>query len=534
MRPLTALTGSLSLPSSHRREIARRLERLDNSAPVPLAPRQTASTFFGGGYLASSEMISFMEVYSTDGVVHPIVSRLAEAVSSLEWKLYQEGASGAEEDRIEVTSAAILDLFDHPNDFQTMTEIVESGQQHWELVGETSIVLGFSAGVKLPLDMWVLRPDRIEPVPDPYEFLRGWVYRAPGDGERIPLEPYELLRMRHPNPLDPYRGMGAIQSLLRDLDAQRFSKEWQAQFFLNSARPGGVIEVDRRLGDDEWEEMRERWAEQHQGVSKAHRVAIIENGAKWIENAFSIKDLQLAELENVGRDKALVAFGFPKAALGIVEDVNRANAEAGEYLFARWLVKPRANRWRTMWNTQLLPQTLPGGRQEVKRRRWCLDYEDPVPENSEQALNELKVKGDVVVALTGAGFDAAEVLELVSWPELNYDKPAPPPVQVPGRVGEPAPALPAEPDDTVPEAFLAGVYARAGLAPDVDMAMRWKVIGHPDDNCCEPCRENIGQLYRNRSSAYADYPGGAGYIKCVGAKYGNKCRCKVIRRRAEQ
>lgn len=70
-------------------------------------------------------------------------------------------------------------------------------------------------------------------------------------------------------------------------------------------------------------------------------------------------------------------------------------------------------------------------------------------------------------------------------------------------------------------------------ATAIDLAMRWKVVGHPDDNCCDPCKKNIksGKTYRNRSSAYADYPPGEGYIKCVGAQYGNHCRCKVIKRR---
>jgi hypothetical protein len=72
------------------------------------------------------------------------------------------------------------------------------------------------------------------------------------------------------------------------------------------------------------------------------------------------------------------------------------------------------------------------------------------------------------------------------------------------------------------------------LAGPIEMAMRWKVVGHKDDNCCNPCKKNLGKLYRNRTSAYSDYPAGKGYIKCVGAKYGNSCRCKVVRRRAEK
>jgi hypothetical protein len=64
--------------------------------------------------------------------------------------------------------------------------------------------------------------------------------------------------------------------------------------------------------------------------------------------------------------------------------------------------------------------------------------------------------------------------------------------------------------------------------------MRWKVKVHPDStNRCEPCEKNKSKTYRNRSSAYADYPGGKGYIKCVGAQYGNKCRCTIVKRRAK-
>lgn len=74
-------------------------------------------------------------------------------------------------------------------------------------------------------------------------------------------------------------------------------------------------------------------------------------------------------------------------------------------------------------------------------------------------------------------------------------------------------------------------FARALLAAGVEAAMRWVVSAHKDDNTCEPCRNNDGRLYRNRTDAYADYPGGKGYIKCVGAEYGNRCRCTIKKRR---
>jgi hypothetical protein len=69
------------------------------------------------------------------------------------------------------------------------------------------------------------------------------------------------------------------------------------------------------------------------------------------------------------------------------------------------------------------------------------------------------------------------------------------------------------------------------FAAGVDNAMRWVVKAHIDANVCEPCKKNNKKTYRNRASAYADYPGGKGYIKCVGAEFGNKCRCVVTKRK---
>ena len=63
-----------------------------------------------------------------------------------------------------------------------------------------------------------------------------------------------------------------------------------------------------------------------------------------------------------------------------------------------------------------------------------------------------------------------------------------------------------------------------------EMAQRWVVKAHIDDNVCEPCQENDGKTYRNRADAYADYPNGRGYKNCVGAEFGNKCRCRIMKR----
>ncbi len=232
-----------------------------------------------------------------------------------------------------------------------------------------------------------------------------------------------------PSPLDPYRGTGPIQSILTDLDSVKASSEWNRAFFENSAEPGGVISVPVALNDEEFNRLSSQWAENHQGVSKAHRVAILENDGKWTPAGYTQRDMQFAELRTLGRDVILEAFGFPKSMLGIVDDVNRATFEGSEYFYAKWLIESRAKRWRDWLNTQLLPLYGPTS----EGLEW--DFVSPVPKNSEADNASLTAKTGAVSTLTSGGFDPAEVLAMVEWPALKYTKPEPPTIVAPPSQG---------------------------------------------------------------------------------------------------
>jgi HK97 family phage portal protein len=482
-----------------------------NRAPVPVGTSGSSSqislaTFARSGY--DDERL--MATFGQNGTVHAIVTKCASGTASAEWKLWRKALSGKPEDRIEVTKHAALDLWNKPNPFMARQEFVESSQQYIDLVGEADLVLSY--GFNIPIEMWPVRPDRVDPVPDKYDFLKGYIYRGP-EGDQVPLELKECLQIKLPNPWDPYSGLVPIQSILSQIDASRYSAEWNKNFFLNSAEPGGVIEVDHELDDREFDQLRDRWAETHKGVSKAHRVAILENGAKWVSRNQTMRDMQFAELRGVSRDAILEAFGFPKPILGIVENVNRANAEAAEYLFAKWLLVPRLERWKAMLNHELLP--LFGGAAEGLE----FDYESPVAENSETENAALTARFNAAVAAVGAGFDSVEVLKACGLPDIAFSKPEPKIIQAP-----PAPGEQGKPGDDPNLKNLQNLIR-------LDNAMKWIAQEHIDDNTCDPCKENDGKLYRNRADAYADYPDGKSFRLCVGEKFGNHCRGTVVKRR---
>ena len=535
--------------------------------PVPFSGRAQSYGVFGSNRTAEGQMRAMSSV----GTLFAIVDRTSNATALVDWKLYRKAKSGRKEDRTEVTSHAALDLWNSPNKFMPRQEFVEAQQQHFDLTGEAWWVIARAPGFKLPLEMWPVRPDRITPVPDREKFLKGYVYTSP-DGEQIPLELDEVIQLRRPNPLDPYRGLSPVLSILPDLDTSRYSAEWARAFFINSAQPGGVIEVPVHLDDREWDEMRERWAEQHKGVHNAHKVAIIEHGAKWSDRTISQRDMQFVELRGATRDAVREAYGISKTAIGDFEDINRASALAAKSWFAEQQTVPRLERIKGALNNELLPMYGPTA------EGLEFDYEPPTPPDPEIEATTLTARANAASALAATGMWAPEgILSAVGLPEIEpapsaggdgtlgarelgdmiqsiylgvdtvltwdeareilnragagLDLSVPPPAQL-ARRGR----VPAKPDDApvegepTPEPTDAWSETVAGLTEDIENAQRWVVKITDDGDTCHNCREQAGRTYKNRQQAYEDYPGGEGYVRCEGVQYGNACRCRVVKR----
>lgn len=389
------------------------LADLVNRTPIPLTSPASSRSLVSTGLTRGSKdaQLSVMETVST---MFSITSLLAEAVAAVDWKMFRthDGRGRVRgEDPPEVTDHLALRVWNQPNAFMSRQELVETVQQHVDIVGEGWGVLGFyDAAQTLPKEIWPARPDRMHVVPDVEEFIAGYWYATP-DGNQMPLTVDEVLRIKLPNPRDPYRGMGPVQSLMADLDGIRYSAEWNRNFFFNSAEPGGIIEFEGNLSDPDFRKLVRRWNEQHRGVTKAHRVAILEKG-KWVANSFSQKDMQFVELQDVSRDKVREAYRVHKHMLGQSDDVNRANADAADYTFAKRLVVGRLERWKGMLNRQFLPRFGATGTGVY------FDYVNPVPEDQELENATLQARTTSFKTLIDAGVDPTAAAETCDLPIL--------------------------------------------------------------------------------------------------------------------
>lgn len=422
-----------------------------NDSPVPMSSRSSSAFSFGdifgaGDSFDLEKQLASLEDSST---LMGIAGRKCSAQAQVDWTLYRKSPDGDPEKRVPDVTHWAWSLWNKPNHVETGMEFREVGAQHLMLTAERYWVLGYSPRMPLvPLEMWAARPDRMVPVRDPYKVLIGWMYRGP-DGDPIPLKLREVVQTKVPHPLDPLRGLSPIRALRTNIASVRAAEAWNANFFVNGAEPGGIIQFNESLTETEWNEFVERWTEQHRGVNRAHRIAVVENGT--YTPFFNHRDMEFGSLQDKGRDRQLEAYGMPRSMLGITEDVNRANAEAAEYMFSKWVVGTDLRRDRDVLNNKLMMLFPPGLDGTVYE--W--DYDDPTPDNEEAEDRERTSKATSFKTYIDAGATpqwAARVCELPDDVEMrdgaleNRDAPKQP-MLPPGQA---QPALPAGPQREQP------------------------------------------------------------------------------------
>lgn len=312
-------------------------------------------------------LTAYGEIYSLFG----IALRIATAVGEVKWRLYK-GSERSE--RSQVADHPILTLLDFANEFQTGQEIIELTQLHMDLAGKAYWYLPKN-GLGVPGEIWVMPPHLMKIAASEKDFITGYVFQC--GSEQVPFDKSEIIRFPMPDPVNPRGGIGYAQPAAVELDTEAYAGKWNRNFFYNSARADAVIEADHRLNEEQYEQLRTQWKGQHQGVSRAHKIGILEEGLTYKQIQISQKDMDFPNLRKQTRENLMFTFGIPLSVMGITENVNRANAEAGEYTFAKGVIKPRLTRIKNKLNEQLLPMFPLAKGVEI-------DFDEVVPETIEQ------------------------------------------------------------------------------------------------------------------------------------------------------
>ncbi len=326
----------------------------------------------GGAIPPNFTTKDYLEAYESIGWWHAVVFRIALGLSEVQWTLFD--VSNKDKPN-QVYEHPILDLLHLVNPFQTSEEFIALDTIYMECLGESFWVLSNNNNGE-PGEVVLAYPELMSVIPaKAFPYVKGYVY---GTGENaIPLDVKNVIHFKYPNPRNQFRGLGQAQAIGINLSAEKNADKWVDQFFYNSARPDGVLQFEYSLSDEQFDKLKKQWSEKYKGVNKAHQVALLDGGGKYVQVQNTIKDMDFPNLKLKNRDIILGVQGMPLSVMGISENVNKANAEAGDYTFARWIVKPRLDWKKAKLQEQLLPLF-----KDSKNLK--LGFEEIVPETAEQ------------------------------------------------------------------------------------------------------------------------------------------------------
>lgn len=247
-----------------------------------------------------------------------------------------------------------LTLFEKPNQDMGLQQLLEATVTHLLLNGECMWVLDRTEPTAMPTEIVPFDGRAFEPVLNKAQNVVGWKTESIGeDGQKkeIRFARWEVCYFKLFNPYDPIRGLSPIEAAQLGIDQDQLASQYNKAFFSNSALPGGVIEVDEDLTEEQFNHMLNQFREHHQGANKAHTLALLEGGAKYKQLSISQKDMEFLNQKKWNRDEVLACFKVPKLELGVWDDVNFAVAkvQAREFWVKTLVPKMKLIEW-VLWS----------------------------------------------------------------------------------------------------------------------------------------------------------------------------------------
>lgn len=169
-------------------------------------------------------------------------------------------------------------------------------------------------------------PTQIKPIHPDYAQVR----RAPAGAVNAgapeyrfngkPVKIDDVFHIRNLSLAGSLVGLNPIEYLRVAIALALAQEGYGAAYFKNSANPGGVIEAEDDLDDEEVGVLARSWMQAHQGVGQSHLPAVLTAGAKFHAIQITPQDSQFLESRAYsGSDISGKIFRVPPHMIGIVD-----------------------------------------------------------------------------------------------------------------------------------------------------------------------------------------------------------------------
>lgn len=284
---------------------------------------------------------------------------LSETIASLPLKLYEHLEPRGK--RLREDHPLFSVLHHVPNPEMTSVEWRDVSMAHVLLWGNaySEIVRDGRGRIR---ELWPLNPDRVRVERDPV--TRELIYRvtlpvtASEPLTLVRLQAHEVFHLRGFS-LTGVLGLSPIWTHREAIGLGLVTELFAARFFGNGASPGGVLQHPGKLSEEAIKRLRAQWEEVHGGVSRAHRVAILEEGMQWKDVVVVPEKAQFLGLREFQVTEAARILRVPPHKLADLSRATFSNIEHQAIEFVVDSLRPWLVRWEQRIQHSLLSPQEP-------------------------------------------------------------------------------------------------------------------------------------------------------------------------------
>ncbi|MDJ0979492.1 MAG: phage portal protein [Erythrobacter sp.] len=229
--------------------------------------------------------------------------------------------------------------------------LIETLAAHLLLHGNAYVQI-VKDGSGKPIELYALRPDRIDIVVDEAGWPCAADYSVGPDRRRIPLEDEEgwpsLIQIKAMHPLEDHYGASALAAAHQAVRIHNAASTWNRTLLDNAARPSGALVYDTGDGagltTDQFERLKAELASAFSGSRNAGRPMLLDGGLKWQSLALSPADMDFANLKSAAARDVALAFGVPPMLLGLPGDNTYSNYREANKALWRLTLLPLASK----------------------------------------------------------------------------------------------------------------------------------------------------------------------------------------------
>ncbi len=184
----------------------------------------------------------------------------------------------------------------------------------------------------------LLPPQDTAPIPHPTKFVSGYEVDMP-DGNKKVLKPEDVLWVRRPHPLDPYRSITPMEASGVAIEIEQLAKLYNRNFLINDGRPGGLLVLRGEIEDDDREELTSRFRGNIRSTGSVSVIAS-EDGADFVDLGSNPRDIAYQQMRAVTKEEILAAFGVPESVIGNASGRTFSNAAEEGKVFWQETMSP--------------------------------------------------------------------------------------------------------------------------------------------------------------------------------------------------